>query len=401
MPQADLNRTQAASARTLTLAHLLEVARTHNPSYAVFQANRQAAQAQVTIGRQHPNPEASGSFGVAQSREGRSLSKGEFGLEFSQPLELPWKRSARIRAASSLENIVSAQEAEFTSLLRAEVTEAALQVVYHEQALAQARNADLLVQDVLKIVEKRVGLGDVPEVDRIKAQVKALRSAQAVRDAQGGVRTSWLVLDALCGRTLPPGSMLEDILANSPEIADLNLLLSRTLESHPRLRRLEAERTQKALEISKERAAASPDLTVGGYVHREFDTDGQGLSLGVAIPLWNRNQGAIAAAKAESRRVEAEISVARAEIARDVALAIERYRQAWERLQTYSPAARENARKAVEMERLLYTEGETGLLQLLDAQRVAQEVERTALEAALAAHLARLELGRAAGWEMP
>jgi cobalt-zinc-cadmium efflux system outer membrane protein len=96
-----------------------------------------------------------------------------------------------------------------------------------------------------------------------------------------------------------------------------------------------------------------------------------GVSL--PIPVWNRNQGNIAAAHAEVGKAMAGFSVTQNELTKDLAGALARYRAAQQLVDRYEqrilPAA-EEARKIIEAG---YDQGEFDFLRVLQAQRTLVE----------------------------
>lgn len=381
---------------TYSLEAVQEVARRENPTFGEFAANVAAARAEVIQAALYPNPEAEGTLGVARSRELVGESEIEYGLNLTQPIELPSKRRTRRAAAEAGVPIVEHAESVFRTSLRAETAKAFWTIAYYERAIRLAEENERIAQEIESVVKRRVEGGEAPEIDQIKAKVEALkagRAAQAQRRKMAAARAS---LDALCGGQLPPDYRIEGDLAgeaNSVELSKAMEISSR----HPKLLELSAEITRQNAVIAREKAAWHPDLKPGIFGDRESDADTFGVTLGIELPIFNRNQGGIAGAKAELQRLEAELAGSQIEVRKQIEEAWQAHESAREQIAAYGTGLREGAAEALKIDTFLYEQGETNFLQLLDARRTAQETEAEYLQAIFDARIGRAELDEAMG----
>ncbi len=121
-----------------------------------------------------------------------------------------------------------------------------------------------------------------------------------------------------------------------------------------------------------------------------------GLSL--PIPLFNRNGGAVAAARAEADRTAAELAGARRDAELAVATASRGRDLARSRL-AVDRQALESAERVARLSVTAYEEGAYPLASVLEAQRSARDAQRQVLEdvVALRTASAALALARATG----
>ena len=135
----------------------------------------------------------------------------------------------------------------------------------------------------------------------------------------------------------------------------------------------EIERSQ----IRLKRACVEPypnvTLSAGG-MYQASEPHKMGMfQISMPIPVWNRNQGNIAAAHAEVGRAMAGFSVTQNDLTKDLAAALARYRSAQQLVDRYErkilPAA-EEARKVFEAG---YDQGVFDFLRVLQAQRTLVE----------------------------
>jgi cobalt-zinc-cadmium efflux system outer membrane protein len=178
------------------------------------------------------------------------------------------------------------------------------------------------------------------------------------------------------------------------EAAELQERLAR---SNPRLAAARAAADREAALVSASRRARIPDLDLTWFLTKEVDKDANGFSVGVRVPLWNANRGEIA-------RATAAASLASAGAQRsllDLSAALERARQDLDVASTQAEMLARDilpaATRSLELARFSYQEGETSLLDLLDAQRTFRETQREAAASRLALALALAEVQRLVG----
>jgi len=363
----------------LALADVLKIANKHNPTFAEFEASREAARAEVLQAVAYPNPELELGVGT------------EPGLALRQQIELPAKRRSRRAAAEVSEEIVRRETDVFRATLRAEVSKGYYTLLHQKRSVALAAEILRIAQEVERVVARRVQSGEAPEIDRVKARVEALQAARALQSQQRSERVGQAMLNALCGRALPAKFDLADSFRSGLPAADLNRAGEIALAQHPTLHRLAEVVRQKQLVVQREHRAWYPDLTPGIDLGADM-----GAALGIQLPLWYRNRGGIAAAQADLRKTEAELARVRQEIERDIETSGQAYESAREQLAAFG-SLRAAATEALRIETFLYEQGETEFLQLLDARRTAQQTETEYLQALYDAAIARVELERAIG----
>lgn len=127
-----------------------------------------------------------------------------------------------------------------------------------------------------------------------------------------------------------------------------------------------------------------PNVTVMGGYQRQVSPVGlvgvpeqdQGvLEISCTIPLFDRNQGNIRAARAEISKARAGLRSVEIGLANKTAKVINEYRQARRQAEWYQELILPKARETVRVTQLLYSEGELTFLRLLEAQRILTETE--------------------------
>lgn len=357
-------------ATAFTPSQVQSIARQKNPTFAVFEANRQAARAERLQALAFPNPDL------------------EIGLDATlavfQPIEFPGARKTRRIASEASQTIVDRAENVFRTTLAAEVARSYYTVLYYEHAVALAKDSLRTEQEIDQVVEHRVDGGEAPEIDRIKAQVELLKASRIVQAHERQRLSARAVLNTLCGRALPPNFALEDALELPLSGVDEDTTKQIALAQHPLLLQLQAVVRQKELLIEREEKSWLPSLRFG-------------IPPGLEIPLWNRNKGGIEAAKAELQKAQAELERTRQEILQDLETKTQNYESAREQLAAFHGGLRAAAAESLRIETFRYQEGEVDFLQLLDARRTARQTEVEYLQTLYDAQIARIELELAIG----
>ena len=376
----------------LTLDEVIAIAFENNPTFAEFAGNRELARSQVLEAMAWQNPEFDS--GLRYVHGGSDDVEYELGL--SQTFELPSKRRVRREAAEAMELVVEREEASFKVLLRAEVTKAYRTVAYREAKIALETQNMELAEEIVTIVERQVDAGSGRPVEVTRAKVEVLKTKKQIQIEQRLRHISRKLLNSLCGQGLPQKFELTNSLPAQFEPANTKQVLAQAQIRHPELRRLLALQQKKELELNREQVAWYPDFSPGVGFEQEDDADNYIFSFGLEIPLWNKNQGGIAKAKAELQQIDAKIQRINQDIIRDAEVALEAYAGALEQIRAFEEL-RSAAADTLKMETFLYEQGEVDFITLLDARRTVQETESEYLAALYDAHLSRTELEQIIG----
>ena len=140
-----------------------------------------------------------------------------------------------------------------------------------------------------------------------------------------------------------------------------------------------------------------PNLRLGVFQRREEGDDIAGATIGISIPLFDRNQGGIARAAAESGRVEAELAVAELEVRAAVIAAharLEAARRSVGDLETLVVGTLEDSLRLLEES---VHAGKISVGEVLLQRRELIEAQRRYTDALRSLGLARADLELAAG----
>lgn len=157
--------------------------------------------------------------------------------------------------------------------------------------------------------------------------------------------------------------------------------------------------TQAQAQTKLERANGRPDLIFTGGYKRDVDVDTPIAGIQFDIPLFNRNQGAVAAAKAETTAAEADLQAARNRLLAELAIARKEYDLRREQYTNVFRPLREEAVQISSISRAAYQAGGLDLIRLLDAERARVDAELSYVKALESYHVSVAELNYAEGMD--
>jgi cobalt-zinc-cadmium efflux system outer membrane protein len=268
-----------------------------------------------------------------------------------------------------------------------------------EQERLEATQASIReIERIIGRLRIREEEGEGSRFDRLRAEQElaearqiSLNAAAAVAEARAAIAS---VLSEGMLVTRVSGSLFVD-----RTVPELEILQSRASKVRADLRALQSASNRFRLEATAARRARLPAPAVLGGVKRADTGEGResgGLfGINVTVPLFDWGGREAARWIAEQERVDAERAFMTQSIRAQVTAAMEviALRQDAVRAVDAASPADELARIA----EVAYTEGEVGILELLDAHRTAGRARVRAIDMRLAARLAQIALERAVG----
>ena len=377
------------------------VLRSHPASQAA-RALDDAAAAETHAARLLPDPTLELSLGRGQSAADASVHATETGVVLSQVL--PWlpARAASIEAA---DHAAEGRRAEAVAVrwgLAIEARLAFYRLVQARALVEVAHAAEVDARSLLELMSRRASLGETREVDRIKARVEWLKQQRELRAAEREAAAAETALRTLAASPLPEPLVLGGGLPGPADATEpiLEGLIAR-LERSPELLRSRAEAARAASLLTTARRSRVPDLGLSLFRQRELDREAFGATLGVTLPLWNARRGEIARASAESRLRAAEVGRTRLTLLTEVETRRRDVDTTAAQVATLVDDLVPSAAESLRLATLLFQEGETSLLDLLDAQRTARDARREEIRARFELATALSELQRLVGPDDP
>ncbi len=364
----------------LTLAQLQQMALARNPTLQQAQDAAAAAAGEARQAGMWPNPTVG--YQGEQIRGG-AFQGGEQGAFVQQTIPLGGKLQAAQAAARAREQ---GRRAELAAQRQAVRTAVAL--AYYD-ALAAARALTLrgqgltLAEDAATTTAQMANVGQADQPDEARAAI-AVETAQAAQAAaRAAVHAAWARLAAVVG---DPGLIPQPLaghLAPGPAALDTAGYVERLLTQSPALAAARSGVAAAEAELAAARKRPIPDLELRGGVedNRELQANGRAAgaqafaSAGVALPLFNRNQGGVAAAVARLAGARAEVTRLRLALRAEAAPVLARYRAAAQAAAAYARMLPQ-AERAEHMLDMDYWDMTAGYPEVLAARRRRLALQR-------------------------
>lgn len=378
----------------LSLRDALAAALLHNPRLHASAWGPRLEEANRLQAGLRPNPEAGVEFeNFAGSGELSGADALETTLMLSQLIELGGKRDSRVRVAEEAWRVSAFDyEAERLAVLTETATRFVRVLEIQQQVQLAERTRDL-AEESRRVIDRRVQAGDVSPIDEIKARLESesarITADRLKRDLDAARRD----LSAMWDQDEPTYTALIgslDRLGPNPSLTDL----SATIDAHPEVQRWAAEADRLAAAVELERARGVPDVDAGLGVRYENEINDAALVAGVSVPLpiVDRNQGNILAARLRAAQAIDEGRAIRRELATRLNRAHARLSAAYHEAQAITDVLLPASRDAYEATRRAYEEGKVPYLSVLDAQRTLFDTEAQRLEALAEYHTALVEV---------
>jgi outer membrane protein, heavy metal efflux system len=249
-----------------------------------------------------------------------------FGIE--QVITLAGKRNKRVQLAKEQSVQADKQFYDLMRTLKYELRQSFYTVAYADELVTQYEEQMKQLQQIINAYEVQAAKRNVPLKDavRLKAeyiQLSADRSS-IVMESIAARQTLQLLMDTTA--FIFPGRIKLDV----QTLPDLSTLISLARQNRSDLQSQESQVKQEQLNYNYQRALATPDLTLGaGYDQNgSYVSHFYSLRAAIDIPLFNRNQGNIKAAKSMIRSAELALSYKQSEVDKEVASSLYRLNEA-------------------------------------------------------------------------
>ena len=369
----------APEQKTITLEELQRMALQNNPTFRQSAANIQAAEGRKKQSGLYPNPTVG--YQGEQIRGG-SFHGGEQGFFLQQDIVLGGKLGLN-REIFDQELKQAETEAEEQKMrVVTNVRMSYIQALAAQQMLELRHNLSKLADDAVETSHQLANVGQADAPDVLESEVEAQQAQLAVIMSEQNQQRVWKALAAVVGNPRLPLMRLEGQLEDTPPV-NADELVEKMVDESPavRIAELGIKRTEAALARAKRETI--PDLQLrGGLQHNgELLSNGRPVGLqgfadvGLRIPLFNRNQGNIAAANADAERGKREVERVKLVLRERAASVVQNYTFSQTAVDRYKNQMIPRARKAYEMYTKKYQEMAAAYPQVLIAQRTLMQLE--------------------------
>lgn len=291
----------------------------------------------------------------------------------SQPIDIVRKRGLRTDVARKKRDAQHLRYEQDILNALAELKQTYYRILYLRENETSLKSILDTFTDVRQKTGERFRAGDVAEVELLKLTneskrfLRALESLKAERDVE--TRRLALMLNVRMDEVTLMDSF-------TPPSLDLSRdeLVTKALRKRADIKAasVQVDAAGSALTLSK-KEAVSPVEIEAGYKRRTGGFDGFAFGVTIPLPLFNRNQGGIAAAKAELEAGRLNLEQLQKKTASEVATLADRAAFISGRLAQLSGQLKTSS-EITDSARAAYDEGEASIIELLDAVRSEREL---------------------------
>ena len=375
----------------LSLEELQSMALSNNPTLRQSQAQVEAERGAALQAGLGPNPyvgyvaEQIGVNGTAGELHGANIQQ-----EIVRGNKLGLSRQKYTQRARIAETNFTAQRQRVLNdvAIRYFQTAAAQRLIgIHQRTIETA-------QDNLLTYKEMLNLGQVGAAEVLKAEVELRRETVNLKQALNEQDRASRELASFIGVPMLPAAVLIDESEQMPAPMEWDSALSQLLASSPQIIAARQRVRHDQVVIQREIAEPTPNLLLGlttGY-NPEAGQAVAGVSAGMFLPVFNRNQGTIRQARADLANDCAELERLELELRNSLATQYNGYLTAWQRVQEFDETMLPKSREAVEILEKSYQDRRAPWISVLDAKKLLLGLESEQVGNRLAYNMADISI---------
>jgi len=398
------------AAGEVTVEELVARALAENPDVRAAQADVDAGQGRLVQAGLRPNPMLELGGQKALSPDNNVM------VGLTIPLDLNRRREGRVAVAGRELEMKRAQVVDRERRLRADVRMKAADVFGARRDLEVTDDLLQANRQALTLVGERARRGATPPLDENLLRVEVNRLEANRRMLESRVEVFTLQLKALTAWPPEMALTVRGDLAGPPLTPDRSAGVARALEQRADLRVAQADAAMARAKVLKEEAEGRWDASISfNYQRQDFGFGLNGITdrggtrpiqdvfhyfggaVTFTLPVRNRNQGNVAAARAEAVGADRRVELAVLIIRQEVAAAFTQYEAAQRSLEIYARGVRDVARQNLSVVRQTYELGRGSLLDVVAEQRRYLDIEMGYTDTLKQVYGAAVDIERAVG----
>ena len=370
-----------ASRPPLKLQDFLAMADRNNPTLKQAAAMIRRSEAEAAQASLYPNP----SIGYEGDQiRGGSYGGGEQGGFVAQTVVLGGKLGLRrdVYQQQKRADEIAAQAQ--MKRVHSDVTERFYHALSAQQTVAVRGRLVGLANDAVQTARQLANVGQADSPDVLQAEVEAEQAAMDYTVAQRVFMARFRELAAVAGSPATEIAPLDAALDATPEI-DQAHIVDAIAEQAPTVKEAQQQVTVAQARLKDARREVVPDLQLRAGEQQNLEalpeapgrkTGAQSFAtVGIELPLWNRNQGNQRAAEAEIEQARQETTRTQLALRQQAEELLQNYLSAKLEAQQYRTALLPRARRAYELYLAKYQSMAQAYPQVIVSQRTLFELE--------------------------
>jgi cobalt-zinc-cadmium efflux system outer membrane protein len=370
---------ETAGRAPLTLDAVLTLARTHNPTLRAAQAAIAQTAGQAKQAGMLPNPVIG--YEGDQIRGG-SYGGGEQGGFVQQTIPLGGKLGLRRDAFREQQRTDELGLATQQQRIEADIESAFYTALALQQEIETRKHLSAIAADAAQTARQLANVGQADAPDVLQSEVEQEQAALDTLTAEHHYIAAFRQLIAIAGQPdLPLTRLAGDLTATPAQPPSLDAML----EQSPAVQRADQAVHAAEAQLRSAHREVVPDLTLraGEQWNNELIRQNPNIATGaqsfasasIDLPLWNRNQGNIAAAQAAVNVAHAEAERVRLALRQSAAPLIEQHNIAAAQIFRYKSDLLPRAQHAYDLYRDRYRQMAAAYPQVLVSERTLFQLQ--------------------------
>lgn len=389
-----------------TVHSLVQKALATHPELRFYEAQIEIASAGKTKAGEIKNPDLMTGVGNWRVRDlaTNNVTDGPtWAVQLTQTFEWPGRLSLRKAIAQKDIELAQLGVEQFRAALAAKVRATSWKMLAAQETTRAAEEVAKRYQALAEVLLQRDPAGAAPRLEARIIQANALNLSAAAATARNELAAARFELNQLLGEKAehPLELQMEKITLNPPPALESLLTQARKKNFDLRARILDVQ--QQGYEVKLAENERWPSITVSPFVQRQQNETREtqaGINISIPLPLWNRNKGAIDAAKAKEVQAEVMLTAQMRQLERDVAAQASHYKIHVEELAKWPGDMLESFRKAAAEADEHFRLGALPLSTYTELQQQYIESVHAVLDSQLGAVEARLALEQLTGTKL-
>lgn len=387
---------EALPTNSITLDDVLNLARQNHPRLRQAAAEIERARGEAVQAGLYPNPTFDSGSPNLQLAGSASLYTGGVTQEFVRGGKLRLSQAAAWQRVAALQMQYFAEQND----LERDVRLLFLNLLADQMRLELLSGLTELLLSAEQATERLFEAGQTSRTDVLLVRTQRREAQASVEALTQEIVGRKRRLAALIGRPGMPIDRLEgDLNVAVPFVDDAALPIDFTM-NHPRSRSAQLEMSSTRYALDRALVEPIPNVSVQTGFNYVLERPHSQALLGFYfdVPIWNRNQGNIRAARGNLSAAAARYNLVQNELTAELAEAIGQYRSAAGRLHFYETGVLPDSQEGLQLVRDGYERGQFDVLRLLQAQKAFAEAELGRLAALQQRAQAAVEVIRLATW---
>jgi outer membrane protein, heavy metal efflux system len=405
-----LSGQQVSKYQPITLNAYLKNVSKGNLGYIAEQFNVNIAEAGLKAAKVFPDPEISATY---SNNQDKTLHMGQgIETEITYPVSTGNKRQANISLASSQHELSKLILDEYFINLRADAALSYFSALKLTMAYKLQEDTYKQLQKLAQSDSLRLVVGEANEIDAMQSALEAKASLNDVYQSKSEMENALINLARLQGRSITDTLFRpSDNFPVAPRLFVLSELIENAIKNKGAVKIAikNKEVSEKYLRLLKANRAFEFSVEAG-YSYNSIVTNDiapapafNSYSAGITIPLKlsNTNKGSIQAARFAVEQSETNYRDIESQIITDVTQAHNTFMTEKSKIGLFDRGLIDNAEKILKGRIYQYQRGESGLIDVINAQHTYNSLRNDYLEALYGYVSSLVELERAAGiWDL-